>query len=308
MLTVVRWLAKVRIEIGLVFAHENYQLLDFGDGRKLERFGAVILDRPASAAKGPIRSQQVWESATSRYVKDRGGRGHWMACQPLPDPWVVSSRVGVFQLKLSESGNVGLFPEHALHWEWMLRRLRAHRGRPTVLNLFAYTGAATLAAASAGAQVVHVDAARSTIAWARENARCSGLASAPIRWICEDAMQFVARELKRGCRYDAVLVDPPSYGHGPRGQAWKLQRDLDELLDRCAQLLEGRHSFFLLTCHTTGIDHHQLRHRWQHVFHQRPHACIAGGSTTSGTMRLNCDDGRKLSCGSFVRWWVKLAT
>jgi 23S rRNA (cytosine1962-C5)-methyltransferase len=227
-----------------MFASNQYVLLDFGDGRKLERFGSLFLDRPSPAAANVERTNpSLWEDVAARFVPVDGSassgcgpRGRWIERVPVPADWIVEHAPLRFELRNCDSGHVGLFPEQAENWDWIARQVSAIRAhdddfRPRVLNLFAYTGASTLAAAAAGADVVHVDAAKSTVAWARRNAALSGLADAPIRWIAEDAPRFVAREQKRGNRYHGIILDPPSYGHGPAGQLWQIDRDLPDLLD-----------------------------------------------------------------------------
>ena len=281
---------------------EVYQLLDFGDGRRLERFGDIVLDRPCPAAEAFQRADpDRWPQADARFEGRENQMGRWTDRRELPERWTVSQGPLRFELKRTAFGHLGLFPEQAENWEWIVRVLsplpqgegqgqgvvatgtgdqygvrmqyevRRESGKssvlrtpysvlapsplaPKILNLFAYTGGSTLAAAAAGAEVVHVDAAKNVVAWARRNAELSGLADAPVRWIAEDAMKFVKRELKRGNRYDAVILDPPSYGHGPRGEVWRLSKHLPRLLALCGELTAGRPAFMLLTCHTPGYD------------------------------------------------------
>ena len=199
---------------------------------------------------------------------------------------------------------MGLFPEQAENWEWILEQCRLSVSqrpaeRPKILNLFAYTGGSTLAAAAAGAEVVHVDAAKNVVAWARRNAELSGLADAPVRWIAEDAVKFVKRELRRGNRYDAVILDPPSYGHGPRGEVWRLAKHLPRLLSLCGELTAGRLQFMLLTCHTPGYDAAALREMLLEA---------VGGEGTAAARQLTLRSaaGRELPSGVAVRWAKRL--
>jgi 23S rRNA (cytosine1962-C5)-methyltransferase len=235
---------------------DDYALIDFGEGRKLERFGRYVLDRPSPAAEGvKIANRSGWRVADARYERTSyegtgGERGRWMGEELLSGDWTMYA--GPFRLRLKPTpfGHVGVFPEQAPLWDWIAANVASAGRTIRVLNLFAYTGGSTLAAAAAGAEVVHVDAAANTVAWARENAAVSSLEGTPIRWIVDDAAKFVAREVKRERRYDGVILDPPSYGHGPKGQAWKIETDLPPLLDACGQLLTDDALFLLLTHHT----------------------------------------------------------
>src|SRR5215469_2034541 len=222
-----------------MLAASDYQLVDFGRGRKLEQFGAYLLDRPSPAAEGQDRSDpQAWKLATARYDRTAGEHGDWRPvaadAPPLPERWTARYGPISLELKPTDFGHLGVFPEQAGNWDWIAGQIARAGRRLKVLNLFGYTGASTLAAAAAGAEVVHVDAARNTVDWARRNAEQSGLAPAPIRWIHEDAVTFVRRELKRNNGYDAVILDPPSYGHGAKAQTWKIDQ-LPALLADCAR-------------------------------------------------------------------------
>ena len=338
-----------------------YQLLDFSDGRRLERFGEVTLDRPCRAAEAFQRADpDSWLQADARFEGRENEKGRWTDRRELPQRWTVSLGPLCFELKRTAFGHLGLFPEQVENWEWIAhlpsplplgegkgegaagkedeergfrvqgsescdrkseirnpkseipsdlsphpQSLSGHQpkvGRERgdackVLNLFAYTGGSTLAAAAAGAEVVHVDAAANVVAWARRNAELSGLADAPIRWIAEDALKFVKRELKRGNRYDAVILDPPSYGHGPRGEVWRLSKHLPRLLALCGELTAGRAKFMLLTCHTPGYEADQLAEMIKEH-------CIpaANGIMEAGPLSIRAADGRKLPSGVVVRW------
>ena len=237
-------------------------------------------------------SPEAWPQARARYDHTSEDRGQWN--QPL-EPWRVSLESLKLELRATEFGHVGVFPEQAENWRWIAERVRAAGRSLKILNLFAYTGASTLVAAAAGAEVVHVDAARSTVDWARHNAALSGLADVPVRWIVDDARKFVARELRRGQRYDAVVLDPPSYGHGSRGQAWKLEQDLMPLLDSCAELTRRQPAFMLLSCHSPGYGPEELA------------ALLGGwlprGELSGADMNLVARDGRLLNAGAAARWW-----
>ncbi len=244
---------------------DAYALLDAGAGRRLERFGDVILDRPAPAAAfAPAREPAAWEHATARYQRLPGATaGTWEPAGVLPEHWNVVVDGLAMELRPTPSGQVGLFPEHLPVASWAAAHAEAAArslGRPAaVLNLFAYTGLATLVLARAGAALAHVDASRPAVAWARQNATLTGVADRPIRWLVEDAARFVAREVRRGRRYDGVLLDPPTYGHGPDGSAWRLDEGLAPLLAGLRPLLGPRPAFVACTAHATGLDPARLR-------------------------------------------------
>ncbi len=270
-----------------------YALLDAGDDRRLESFGGVVVDRPAPTALEPARDPEAWASASARF-DDSGlsAPSGWVTTPPPPDPWLVGVDGLTLELRATDNGQVGLFPEHGRLWPWLLDRI-ADRPRCAVLHLFAYTGATTLALARAGASVAHVDASRSAVAWARANADRSALADLPIRWLVDDAAAFVAREARRGRRYDGIVLDPPSYGHGPRGQGWRLGDDLGHLLDGCAAIA-GPGAFVLLTTHTQGEDADRLADRLAAAFpeHRR--------STDAGPLDLVAQSGATLHLGSYA--------
>lgn len=322
-----------------VIALEGYELLDFGGGRRLERFGDAVLDRPAPAAERDVpRRVAEWRSATARFTRaddrarptgagsglrslrdpDRGG--HWDLQLPLPDPWHVRLGASVLELRATDSGGVGVFPEQVAVWRRLERALpsrpeasgdtagvaRAPADRPTVLNLFAHTGAGTLVGAARGAAMVHVDAARGTIAWARRNAELSGLAGAPIGWIPEDAAAFVRRELRRGRRYDGVVLDPPSYGHAAGARSWIIERDLPGLLRDCAELISGRRGFLIVSAHAATLDAaalgDQLAGAIDAAAANRPALGRPFGRLETERLDLLTGDGRRLPSGVLAAW------
>jgi 23S rRNA (cytosine1962-C5)-methyltransferase len=284
----------------------DYELLDFGDGRKLERFGPWLLDRPCPAAVSVKRQHRaLWKDATGYFDGDRAADGEWT---PRGETWAAREiELGVppnedarfaMQLEPLPSGQVGVFPEQLPCWRWIAQRAGSSPSPALkVLNLFAYTGGSTLAAASAGAEVVHVDAARSVVERARQNAAASGLADHPIRWITEDAVKFCQREVKRGNRYDAVILDPPTYGHGPKGEEWLVKRDLLPLLELCGELTERRPKFVLLTCHTPGIGAAELS-----AYLSDGMFGHCGQPPRTGDLALETRDGRRLPSGIYARW------
>lgn len=282
-----------------MFSPDQYALLDFGLGRRLERIGGLVLDRPAPAVESVPRSAgEAWARADARFVRTGSGEaGVWERARDLPERWTVSAGPLTLELKRTEFGHLGFFPEHAAHWDWIARQV-ACAGRPLrVLNLFGYTGGSTLAAAAAGAEVTHIDAARNVVAWARRNAQLSGLADAPIRWIAEDALKFVRREIRRGRTYDAVVLDPPSYGHGPHGEVWRLDKALPALLDGCAQLTFAGRTFILLTCHTPDYGPARLAELLASALSGGP-----PGRLNADCLAVRTSTGRELPCGVSVRW------
>lgn len=279
-------------------------MLDFGGGRRLERFGPWTVDRPCPAAeRTPIVDPSLWSRADARFERTSGESGKWTARGEMTDRWSLDAGGFQMELKLSPFGHLGVFPEQADNWRWIARQI-GQAGRPVkVLNLFAYTGGSTLAAAAAGAaEVVHVDAAENTVAWARRNAQNSGMGESPIRWIAEDASKFVRRELRRGNRYDAVILDPPSYGHGRRGEVWRLAEQLGSLLADCAALTESRRLFFLLSAHTPEFDAARLAQMMDEVLKTRDNGTSGHGVLDGRSMTLSTSSGRRLASGEAVRW------
>jgi len=232
---------------------KDYELLDCGGGEKLERWGEQLLVRPdPQVIWDSPRQHRGWHSPDGRYLRSAAGGGRWEH-NHLPSQWRVRYRDLTFQVKPMNFKHTGLFPEQAVNWDFMREKIQS-AGRPVrVLNLFAYTGGATLACAAAGASVCHVDAARGMVTWARENAQASGLSHAPIRWIVDDCAKFAARELRRGRTYDAIIMDPPSYGRGPGGEVWKLEENLYSFLALTVRLLSDQPLFVLLNTYTTGL-------------------------------------------------------
>lgn len=247
----------------------DYELIDFGAGRKLERFGGRVFDRPAPQADGIAQQQPArWSQADAIYTGHKMGEGKWrcrveggLTTSLIKCPVALKSdapKAFRMEVQPTPAGQLGLFPEQFPNWQWIARQIERAGGQVSVLNLFGYTGGSTLVAAIAGAEVTHVDASKPAVAIARANARHSGLAEHPIRWIVEDVLAYCRREVQRGRQYDGVILDPPTYGHGPKGQPWQLSRDLPQLLDLCRQLTESRRLFVLATCHTPGIGPAEL--------------------------------------------------
>ena len=232
---------------------KDYAVLDCGGGEKIERWGNQILQRPDPQAIWPRdKDCKVWNKPNAIYHRSNAGGGKW-EIRKLPEQWAIHYGDLTFQLKPMSFKHTGLFPEQAANWDFIDKMIR-HAGRPiNVLNLFAYTGGATLAAAKAGASVTHVDASKGMVTWAKENAHSSGLSDAPIRWIVDDCVKFVEREIRRGNHYDAIIMDPPSYGRGPKGEIWKIEDAIHPLVKLCVQLLSDDPLFFLINSYTTGL-------------------------------------------------------
>jgi 23S rRNA (cytosine1962-C5)-methyltransferase len=268
-----------------------YELLDAGDGRRLERFGDVVVDRPAPDADAPPRDPAAWVDAVLRFDRDRG----WQSPSgEVRVAWEVEDGDLRFELRPTPTGQVGLFPEQAPNRAWV-RDVTATLPGPLVLNLFAYSGAMTLSAAAAGASVTHVDGARPAVAWARRNAQLSGLADRPIRWIVDDVEAFVAREARRGRRYDGLVLDPPSYGHGAAGRSWRLSDRLPSLLAAGADLTGPRPAFVVLTAHTPGFWPDRLADVLATTFHRR------AADVDAGDLGLRARSGVHLRLGSYAR-------
>ena len=277
---------------------KDYELLDCGDGEKLERWGRQILVRPDPQAiwEAPRRSS-AWQNPDARYLRSNTGGGHWER-RKLPEQWTVQYGELTFNVKPMNFKHTGLFPEQAVNWDFVMEKIR-RAGRPIqVLNLFAYTGGATVACAAAGASVCHVDAAKGMVAWAKENARSSGLADAPIRWIVDDCVKFVEREIRRGRRYDAIIMDPPSYGRGPSGEVWKLEQNLYPFVKLCAGVLSDDPLFVILNSYTTGLAPSVLGYILNLLV-----SGTYGGHTECAELGLPVTEtGMALPCGATGRW------
>ena len=227
---------------------EDYELLDSGDGRKLERFGRVTLERPCSQALWRPAHPELWGRADATFDRENGNR--WHGRSALPKDWTITTAGMRFKLCGTDFGHLGIFPEQRAQWRWIRERSSVAK----VLNLFAYSGGSTLAAALGGAEVCHLDAAKGMVQWARDNAALNGLKERPIRWIADDAHKFLARELRRGRRYDAVILDPPTFGRGANGEMYKIERDLKTTLGLVRDVLSDRPRFVLFSSHTPGLS------------------------------------------------------
>ena len=276
---------------------KDFEVLDTGDGEKLERWGEIILRRPDPQAIWPKQQPDMWRRADAHYHRSTKGGGEWEFLRRLPERWQISYRDLRFYVRPTNFKHTGLFPEQAVNWDWMSGLIK-QRGGARVLNLFGYTGGATVACAKAGAEVCHVDAAKGMVAWARENARLSGLADAPIRWIVDDCAKFVEREIRRGKTYDAIIMDPPSYGRGPSGEVWKLEENLYPFVKLCAGVLSEKPLFVLINSYTTGLAPSVLGY----LLHELV-AVKFGGKCSWDELGLPVTEtGLALPCGATGRW------
>ncbi len=272
----------------------SYSLLDFGHGRRLEQWGKFRLIRPDPTAEGDPTILEAWNSADATYDGEKG-KGEWHTPTPLPEHWPVAFDDLQMTIKLAPYKHTGVFPEQQKNWNWM----RAHAkkpGRPlTVLNLFAYTGGATMALAKDGHKVTHVDASKPAIGWAKENAQLNALAPDAVRWILEDAPLFAQRELKRGKRYDAIVLDPPAFGHSPTGKTWRVERDLKPLLEDCISLLSDQPSFLVLNGYAKNDTPDSFHRLLSGILHTKKPGLQF--TIEASELILQAQDGRRLSTG-----------
>ena len=277
---------------------KDFEVLDCSDGEKLERWGSYTLVRPdPQVIWSTPRNDPRWNARNARYNRSESGGGSWEKGD-LPESWSIRYGSLRFHVKPMNFKHTGLFPEQAVNWDWAMEKIR-QAGRPVrVLNLFAYTGGATVACAKAGASVCHVDAAKGMVSWGKENASLSCGAEAPIRWIVDDCAKFVEREIRRGKQYDALIMDPPSYGRGPGGEIWKLEQNLWPFVSLCAQVLSDDPLFVLINSYTTGLSASVLSYICESIFTAK-----YGGRSESRELGLPVtDSGLILPCGTSCRW------
>lgn len=278
---------------------QDYELIDCSDGERLERWGNIILIRPdpqiiwSTPKKNPL-----WRKANARYHRSSNGGGKWEIYKNHPDMWKIKFNELCFQVKPMGFKHTGVFPEQAVNWLFLNEIIKNSKRQLNVLNLFAYTGGATLACANAGATVCHVDASKGMVQWAKENAVLSGLSDKPIRWIVDDCIKFVQREIRRGRKYDGIIMDPPSYGRGPGGEVWKLEEQLFPLVELCSQLLSDDPKFFLINSYTTGLSPAVMQYLLGVVIKDKN-----GGVVSSDEIGLKATDTNLiLPCGSTAIW------
>ena len=278
---------------------KDYQLIDCSDSEKLEKWGNVVLIRPdpqiiwKTGHKSPL-----WNNAHGHYHRSEKGGGHWDFAKKIPESWIISYGDLKFNIRPTGFKHTGLFPEQAVNWDYMSEIIKNSGRSINVLNLFAYTGGATLACANAGASVCHVDASKGMVQWARDNAASSGLSDKPIRWIVDDCEKFVAREIKRGRKYDAVIMDPPSYGRGPNQEVWKLEDCIYDLVKLCTGVLSDDPLFFLLNSYTTGLSPSVMGYILGSVLQKN-----FGGNVTFDEIGLPVEQSKMvLPCGNTAIW------
>ncbi len=276
----------------------DYELIDCSNGQKLERWGNQILVRPdPQAIWNTRRTNPAWNRPSAKYSRNSSGGGHWEKCD-VPQSWQIKYGELSFNVKPMNFKHTGIFPEQAANWDFAMDKIKS-AGRPvSVLNLFAYTGGATVACAKAGASVCHVDAAKGMVSWAKENASSCGLQNAPIRWIVDDCIKFVDREIRRGKKYDAIIMDPPSYGRGPGGEVWKLEENLWDFVSLCAGVLSDDPLFVIITSYTTGLSPAVLTYISESIFTKK----FGGGSESQELGLPVTESGLILPCGASCRW------
>ena len=275
---------------------KDYELIDAKCGEKLERWGDIILRRPDPQIVWDIPKEKLcreWKTADAHYFRSNTGGGHWESRKGMPESWSINYGDLTFGIKMMGFKHTGLFPEQAANWEWFSKLIRnSGRDDINVLNLFAYTGGASMAASAAGASVGHVDASKGMVAWAKENAKLSGLEERPIRYIVDDVKKFTEREIRRGRKYDAIIMDPPSYGRGPSGEVWKIEDELFGLVELCMQVLSDNPLFFLINSYTTGLSggvlENILKMTVQKKFGGRISVDEVGLPITNNNLRLPC--------------------
>jgi 23S rRNA (cytosine1962-C5)-methyltransferase len=278
---------------------QDYELVDSGDGQKLERYGRYLLRRPEpEAVWRRALPEKTWNTASAVFrTSNEENGGHWELLKPVDERWVMTYQGMKFWTQLSASRHLGVFPEQAGQWDWIQDQIQSSKRPLQVLNLFGYTGLATLAAAAAGARVTHVDASRKVITWARENQDLSGLSDRPVRWIVEDALKFIQREGRRGAQYDGLILDPPKFGRGPKGEVWEFYNLLPELLHACRQVLSEQPRFILLTAYAVKASALTLHYAIDEVMQGH------SGKTEAGEVILTEKSaGRLLSMAIFGRW------
>lgn len=277
---------------------KDYECLDAGNGEKLERWGKVIFRRPDPQAMWPVIYNNTWDNVDGFYHRSTSGGGYWDFKTKLPDFWTIDYKGLTFKVSPTNFKHTGLFPEQAINWDFMMDKIRKSNHKIKVLNLFAYTGGATMACSLAGADVVHVDASKGMTEWAKENMHLSHLDDNCIRFIVDDCLKFVEREARRGNKYDAIIMDPPSYGRGPNGEVWKFDHNLFNLITACMKILSDKPIFFLINSYTTGISSTVLFNILKTTMEP-----LYGGKIEAGEIGLPVTNNKLvLPCGIYGRW------
>ncbi len=282
---------------------KDYECIDCGNGEKLERWKDIILRRPDPQAIWPILDENhEWKKPHAHYHRSKNGGGNWEFKKALPEFWTINYKHLTFKVSPTGFKHTGIFPEQASNWDFMMDQIKKEKREIRVLNLFAYTGGATMACSSAGAKVVHVDASKGMVAWAKENRDLSGLSQNEIRFIVDDVLKFVEREKRRGNTYHGILMDPPSYGRGPNKEVWKIEEQIYELITKCIDILDDDPIFFLVNCYTTGFSSLVLNNLLQSTIGKKlPHGIIETGENTLPITKTNT----LLPCGIYGKWYKK---
>jgi 23S rRNA (cytosine1962-C5)-methyltransferase len=277
---------------------KDYEILDMADGEKLERWNNIYLVRPDPQIIWKEKSYpEKWKLAYARYNRSTSGGGGWKYNKKIPESWQVHYKNLTFNIKPMGFKHTGLFPEQAVNWDWMMDKIKNAKREIKVLNLFAYTGGATVACSAAGASVCHVDSSKGMVSWAKENIASSGLSDRTVRFIIDDVTKFVQREIRRGNTYDAIIMDPPSYGRGKNGEVWQFENNIADLVELCSQVLSDKPLFFLINSYTTGISAKVLENILSLKIHKK------NGKLSSGEIGLPMKDSKLvLPCGIYGRW------
>ena len=278
---------------------KDYEILDMANGEKLERWGKITLIRPDPQIIWKEKSfPEKWKNANARYNRSNTGGGNWNFIKPLPKSWQIKYKDLTFNVKPMGFKHTGIFPEQAVNWDWMMNKIRNSNREIKVLNLFAYTGGASVACLKAGASVCHVDSSKGMCEWAKENVASSGLRERPIRFLIDDVVKFVNREIRRGNKYDGIIMDPPSYGRGANGEVWKFEENIADLVKLCMNVLSDKPLFFLINSYTTGISSQVLENLLRINISKK-----VGGKFSHGELGLPMTNSKLiLPCGIYGRW------
>jgi len=291
---------NIRKDIAMNIANEwkDYEIIDMANGEKLERWGNIKLIRPDPQIIWKNKTYpNEWKTANAKYTRSNTGGGGWEYKKKLPESWQIKYKKLTFNIKPMGFKHTGLFPEQAVNWDWMIQKIQNSGREIKVLNLFAYTGGATVACLSAGASVCHVDSSKGMTTWAKENVESSGLRDKPVRFIIDDVIKFVQREIRRGNTYDAIVMDPPSYGRGKNGEVWQFENNISDLIELCTQVLSNKPLFFLINSYTTGISSKVLENLLE--LNMKKHK----GKITSGEIGLPMKNSKLvLPCGIYGKW------
>lgn len=278
---------------------KDYEILDMANGEKLERWKDVVLARPDPQIIWKNKSfPERWKKINARYIRSNSGGGHWEYNKKIPNTWQIKYKDLIFNIKPMGFKHTGLFPEQAVNWDWMISKIQREKRKVKILNLFAYTGGATVACSYAGAEVCHVDSSKGMTLWAKENINSSGLGNRPVRFIVDDVVKFVNREIRRGNKYDGIIMDPPSYGRGTSGEVWKFEENIYELVELCTKVLSPNPIFFLINSYTTGISSTVLENILKLNIGK-----VHKGKLSSGEIGLPMKESSLvLPCGIYGRW------